>query len=624
MRFEFADSVIDDELFELQRNGERVAVQPKVLQLLLYLVRERGRTVPRRELLDALWGGVRVSNASLFRAVFEARRAISDDAQTIIVTVRGRGFRFASNVTETAKEQASAPAALVGRDEQMTALVAQLDKALASRGSVAWVSGEAGMGKTRVLDEIATLARRRGARAYTTGCHESPKSPPYWPWSRLLRLLAADDAALAARALSEADALAGAAGDDTDFPRFESVARIIAAAAATKPMTLAIDDVQWADAPSLRLLRFIASEVRSARVFVACAYRDSDIDKGHGIGALLGEYGSVAIALRPLSEDAVARLIAALTGREARPPVAAEIFARTGGSPLLVRQLLETDWATRALADDARSIASSVDVRGGLRESIGRHLDAISASSRDALAWAAIVGREFEVGVLVVATGIEQTALLDLVDEAVRACVLSKVAEGRFRFIHGLVATALLGQLQASERATRHRAVAEALIAFHPDARELRAAELAHHYLRAVGTARQAFELATRAARQAVARGDARAAARQWRHALQAIDCLPGGDASRVDVQLELAGARSQAGERAAAKRAFLEAAILARAGDRPDALARAALGLVALAPKDAEVEALVAEAIRLTATSSEARLADLGARLRALAKGPS
>lgn len=595
-QYRFGECELDEDLFELRVRGAKVAAPPKVLKLLLLLVRERARAVTHREVLREVWADAKIERSALSRVVLEARRAIGDDRQEMIVTVRTHGFRFAAPVTEI--DAAALPAArpsgpFVGREATMLALGVALDRALARRGGVAWITGEAGIGKTTVLDELAIGARARGMQVALVRCHDTEGTPPYWPWSQLVRALAAE------RPPAQADELSRAAahlesGPRPEFRTFETVTRAIVGAATAQPIAILVDDLHWADEASLHLLRFFAREIHEARVFVAGAYRDSALEgdlRSRAFGALLSEYGSVLIPLHALTREDAARLVADLKGVEPTSQFVSALYERTGGSPRFLHQVLGTDWAKRALEDAARSLASSVDLQRGLLESISRHLDGLSASCRELLMHAAVLGKDFEFATLAAVAGLERAVLVDRLDEAVRQRVLLQTKVGRYRFVHPVMGEVLYKQLSASVRAARHRAVAVALEAAHADALDMHAAEIAHHFTRsaALGTEREAFEHSVRAARYAALRGDARAALRLWEQAAHALGVVGATDAQRVDTYLELGRARARAGDAAGARAALVDATTLARVLDRSDALAEATRELDGLARPPAE-----------------------------------
>jgi predicted ATPase len=217
-----------------------------------------------------------------------------------------------------------------------------------------------------------------------------------------------------------------------------------------------------------------------------------------------------------------------------------------------------------------------------MRESVERHID-VSPECREVLVSAAVLGRDFDFSLLAAVTGLDSKALLDHLDQAARTRLLTKRKDGTYAFVLPLVGDVLIQQLPASERAARHRAAAESLEALQSGALDVHAARIAYHFFRAapVGTARQAFAYSVRAARCAEARGDARAAARQWQQATRALDLIPVSDPARLDVQLALARARARGADDEGAREAFLDAAMLARALGRPESLARGRAGVL-------------------------------------------
>src|SRR3990172_6984280 len=212
MRFRFSDCVLDAERFELSRGGRPVAVQPKVLELLLFLVRNHERAVTKQELLDAVWPDVATSESSLTRAVSFARRAGGErekDAR-VIRTVRGRGYRIGVPVGVEAPEAAAAPSRDTGfvcRERELAAAIAALEEALAGRGQLLLLAGEPGIGKTRLALELAERARGRGAQPLWGRCQEGEDGRAYWPWEQALRAgIATWDADAVHRALGDAAA----------------------------------------------------------------------------------------------------------------------------------------------------------------------------------------------------------------------------------------------------------------------------------------------------------------------------------------------------------------------------------------------------------------------------------
>lgn len=613
MIYGFGEYELDEELFELRKGGAAVAVQPKVLGLLFLLVRERERAVPKGELLQTNWADVVVGEASLARAIMEARKAIGDDAHEMIVTVRGRGFRFATPVEARAARGAAPakaePAAFVGRDACMAALRVRLDDATAGRGSVVWIVGEGGSGKTRVVEELVRVARGAGARVAVGRSTEDPGAPAYRPISQIAQALD-----LASFEPKE--------GDKAEFAAFDALARAVVAAAAKSPIVIVVEDVQFADAGSLRALQFLAREIVGARVLVVATYREGlAIDEARSalIGGAMRASGGFAISLRGLTRDDVARLVEATTGQTPPTELVRRLHDKSGGNPLYLQQLIATDWAERVARAPAQATSLSTDLHEGLRESIARHLDGVSAPCRELLAHAATVGAAFDFTTLAATSDLPQADLIDRLDEAQRARVLSKSNEGSFRFRHPLVRDVLYRTVPGAQRAKLHEAIARRLDAHWGAAARTHSAELAYHYVKALpgGDAKRALELSLDAAEQSTARGEHAEAAAHGERALQALSHLPEDGPRRLEAELALGRARQRAGDTERARDAFLDALMLARAFHDPLALGEAALAVVEVDPRP-ERQAVIAEARAALAGTKTERARALVSRLDA------
>jgi predicted ATPase len=636
----FGDYELDDQQFELRSAGVKVPVQPKVLDVLLHLVRAADRVVLKRELLDAVWPGVVVSEASISRVIMEARKAIGDELHQTVVTVRGRGFRFTAPVTE--RERSNAPRTpepfadptFVGRNACLAAADTKLEEALAGQGSVLWLSGEAGIGKSRTAEEIARRARLRGATALFAHAHETPESPPYWLWIQLMRAYAASrpDSPALAQLQPLMALMAGSARPDAsgEFKLFDAVSRVMKEAAQTSPLVFSLDDLHWSDEASLRMLQFAVRELRQVRVLTVATYRDTALKSdgvGRALGDLLRERGSVSIPLRGLSAEETARFIEVATGGSPSPDFVRALLERSGGNPLYMHQLLRTEWAERALTERAHEMASSMDLQQGLIESICRHVDSLSQPTQELLTVAAVMGREFEVAKLVIVVEIPQKDLFDRLDEAAQARVLVKGKDGAYRFAHPLVRDVLYKKLASAERVARHRAIAERLLTHYgqggPEGAgvDAHAAELARHFVRALpgGDAARAIDFSARAAQQNTAIGAHRSAAKHWQEALLSFGHVKGDDARRVRVILELARSLSLAGQEEGAREAYLDAVTLARTFGLTSALAEAALGFAAIAQgSPVQREAVLRQALSSLSSSPDEATSGLEAAVQA------
>jgi predicted ATPase/DNA-binding winged helix-turn-helix (wHTH) protein len=630
----FADFELDASMFELRRSGRRVRVEPKVLDLLLCLLRARDRLVSRQELIETLWPDVKVSEASVWRAVLEARRALGDDLQQTIVTVRGRGFRFAVPVVEKAASALPSPStlpaededdgSLVGREAARAAVDARLGRACAGQGGAVWLSGEAGIGKTRLAEDAMRRATTRGALVLSAGAHAAPGTPPYWLWAEVLRAhQRAGEGEPSAESLAGLAPILAGVDVQTDaerFKLFEAIFRYFGEASRDRTLVIVFEDLQWADEASLQLLEPFVREIRRHALLVVGTYRDTaprDF-RSSILGGLLGQSGSVHVPLRGLALDDVARLIDMSTGVPPSQAFVRAVFERSGGNPLYVKEVLKTEWADRAITAEASDVASTMDLEQGIIESVFRHLDGLSPHARDLLTLAAVLGKEFPMGHLGLVSGLHRDELMDRVDEACRANLLYQ-SDGHCIFNHVLVRDVLYKRLASAERSARHLMVAEKLQSHYDDVSDTHAAQLAEHFTRALpaGDAERAIEMAMRAARHATAFGRPREAAKHWKQAARVYPLLAREDRRRVEIQMSLARAWLAAGRLPEARECFVDGAILARTFSQPEDLAEAALSYAALSGNEKSLrQALLEQARAALAESAEARLRDLRARV--------
>jgi DNA-binding winged helix-turn-helix (wHTH) protein len=459
---------LEPELFELRRDGERVALAPKAMDLLRTLVEHRERVMTKRELLERVWPGVTVGENALTRVAMELRKALGDDGESIVATVRGRGYRFVAEIAPSEPPPA-APAAtiaptLVGREAEVALASARIDDVVGRRGAALVITGEAGIGKSRLLEEVASMARARGLPVLGARCRDDDDAPPLWAVIELVRPLPAG------RELGEA--LASTDGKQ----RFLARDRAQAAVERASPTVVVVDDADRASVETVRFLAGLVESTARAPLLLVVAHRSGDASAAVAdVSAAVARRGGRTCTLAPLSRDDVAKLVPGLS-----PPVLARLVEKTGGNPLLVHQLQ----ATSTL--DADSEGATLQLDAGVRDAIGHQLAALSPDCRHVLSVAAVLGREFSLGVLSTVTGRPTPELLDRCAEAVSARILARVAGagGQHRFPHALVRDALYQTLAPSERAALHGAAAVAKVrAFEsPDASQR--AAIALHFER--------------------------------------------------------------------------------------------------------------------------------------------
>ncbi len=492
----------------------------------------------------------------------------------------------------------------VGREHEMSQLVAALDDAMRGRGRVSLLLGDPGIGKTRTANELAVHARRRGVRVLLGRCHEGEGAPAFWPWVQILRAYISTrdakslvvEAGLAAPVIAQVvpelhERIPGLEvtrleGEEARFRLFDGITRFLRAAAAAQPLLLILDDLHWADKPSLLLLQFLAREIDEARIIVVGTYRDVEVQQGHPLAEVLPSirraHGHERIRLRGLREPEVRKLLAACGGAEIAPSITQTIYRETEGNPFFVGEVV------KHLMEEGKLGARGADEIGipeSVRDVISRRIGRLSEPTRRALTLASVIGRDFDFVVLERVANGESAALETALTEAITAGVVGEVprAVGRFRFAHALIRETLYGDLRTGQRVGLHKKTAEAIEAIHGDRSSRHLSELAYHYAEAapLGEIDKAVSYALRAGEQANAQFAPEEAARCF---TQALECLALADtadeAQRCELLLMLGDARFNAGEFDAAKATFYDAASLAeRIGDA-ERLGRAAFGL--------------------------------------------
>ena len=493
-------------------------------------------------------------------------------------------------------------------------LTADLEAALDGRGGVVLLGGEPGIGKTRLAEELAASAAMRGALVLWGRCWEGEGAPAFWPWVQVVRGyvqasdpdvlredMAAGAADIAQLVPAVHDRLPGlptplpSEPEAARFRLFESLAGFLRAAAARRPLVVVLDDLHWADGPSLALLRFVSGEVEPAGPLVVGIYRDDEVGRGHPLLATLADLTRGRprhrLILGGLNRRDVASFVAVVAGVEPSPELATALHQRTDGNPFFVTEVV------RLLAGQGRlgpgTAGTGVLEAGlpeGVRAVVAARLARLSAPCQRVLEVAAVVGRDFELRVLQPASGVDSDQLLGLLDEAEMARVIGAEpgALGRWRFSHALVREVLYEGLPAARRVTLHGRVGEALEAVQVADAGSSLAALAHHFVAAApgGQVARAVRVATLAGRRALDLLAWEDAAGLFQRALAALELEKWPDQrQRGELLLALGEARMAAGDVPAARAAYYSAGELARHIGEPEALARAGLGLGLVVP---------------------------------------
>lgn len=461
-------------------------------------------------------------------------------------------------------------AGLVGRAGELADLFARYDAAKRGRGSAVLVVGEAGIGKSTIVDELRRSVARDSTLVLIGRAVSDDGVPTFWPWRRLLDHPDAARLDLTSALLDVAvDAEQPAAA--ARFQAIERTARALVQAAVEGGLVLVIEDVQWADQPSLQLLRHLCADLADSRVLVVATVRDPDgaVDVASMMAELTGSPTVDVLRLRPLGLDDVAGYLRNL-GPDVHRSWSELVHRRSGGNPLFVREL------TRVLGQEHRLAepAGPVPVPSELRKLISYRMAGLSADCRRLLGLASAIGEEIDAGLLGRVFG-ELSAL----SEALASGVLVEDVDAptRLRFSHDIIRQAVYEELPRAHRVDWHRRIAEGLAS----AGSLRAGELAMHRLRSAVDApscRLAIEAAREAGADASTRRATAEAARWYREVLALLDRVDSDDSERASALLEAAEAAFEDGRIADALEYALSAADLAERLGCGELLAAAAL----------------------------------------------
>lgn len=497
---------------------------------------------------------------------------------------------------------------LLGREREMSELLAGLDDAFSGRGRLFLIGGEPGIGKSRLADELAAHARDRQATVLWGRCWEAGGAPAYWPWVQCLRsyLRGHDPEAVRAHlgggATDIAQMLPEIEGmvpdllpppsvdpESARFRLFDSTTSFLRNAAIVKPLVIVIDDLQAADTPSLLLLRFLAGQLADTRIVLVGTYRDIELTPDHpltgSISELSREPATHHLALGGLNRPDVGLLIQRKAQVSPSAGLVSEVHRQTNGNPLFVGEAITLLAAEGKLADGADAASLRLAIPSAVRDVIEKRLHHLGDPCRQMLTLASILGREVMTEALRRLGEMGDEELPDLLDEAASSSLLLEVpgAPGRFRFSHDLVREALYEEIPPARRAQLHLRAGEVLEALYAVDVEPHLGEIAHHFFQAMptGDPARAAEYARRAGERAVRSLAYEEAARLYRMALEALELARAetDDDLRAELLVALGEAEARSGDLPGARETLLRAAEIARRMGAGSLLGRAALG---------------------------------------------
>ena len=399
----------------------------------------------------------------------------------------------------------------IGRQPEMASLTAALDDVLSGRGRLVMLVGEPGIGKTRLAQELASRANAKGARVIRGWCYDQQGAPAFWPWVQairsyvqqtepdVLRLEMGAGAADIAEIVPEvSQKLRGQTPpppldpEEARFRLFDSIVNFLKTAARNRPLVLVLDDLHWADRPSLLLLEFLVRQIADSRILIIGCYRDTELTRHHPLPETLANLTREPVfkrqSLRGLSRADFDHFIKVSPGAKLPQELLNSVYERTEGNPFFIAETIRLLSEDGDAAKERHGSAYEYRVPDGVREVIGQRLNRVSEDCNQVLTMASVIGREFDFNLL---RKMDQTLSkeqwLSSIDEGVAAHLIEEASKeiGKYRFSHALIQQTLREELTTSRRVRLHARVGESLEELYGVDDGEHASDLAYHFAEA-------------------------------------------------------------------------------------------------------------------------------------------
>ena len=396
----------------------------------------------------------------------------------------------------------------VGRERELAQLSGALDKAVAGHGRMFMVSGEPGIGKTRLADEISARARSRGLRVIWGRCWEGGGAPAFWPIIQIIRKCAERPdfaqltealgpgveqvAALVPELVRPAPVQGERAGlqridpEQARFRLFDAVATLLRSVAQREPLIIVIDDLHDANLATLQMVRFLARALRDSPILLIGTHREAEVERSPELRSVFADLGreSDQLPLRGLSLADTAGLIRNHIYTAPDERFLTMLHQTTEGNPLFLSGVLQMLAAEGKLEHQERLSAGDLNLPANVRGAIERSLSGLSKRTGTLLSIAAVQGIEFDPALLEHVAGVSAKQLLDCLDDAASSGLVAIAPEsrGHYRFTHALTRLVIYDGIASAARVRLHLRIAEALEESHATDLRPRLEEIAYHF----------------------------------------------------------------------------------------------------------------------------------------------
>jgi len=569
----------------LWRSSRAIKLRPKAFAVLNYLVGRPGQLVTKEELLNSVWPETFVADAVLKVTIRQLREALEDDPKTprFIETAHRRGYRFIGQIAESGQGSrlriADSPQGFVGRDEALSRMRSWLEKMLGGERQIVFVTGEAGIGKTALVDTFArSLASERSIRIGRGQCLEQyGTSEAYLPVLEAIGRLCREQSqvvdVLRAHApmwllqmpsllsASDREALSREVFGATRERMLREMGEALEALTADLPLVIILEDLHWSDYSTIDLISYLARQRQAAHLVLIGTYRTVElIVSGHPLKAvkqeLLAKQQCEELPLEYLSEDAVAEYLSVRFPANRFPAeLPGLIHQRTDGNPLFMVNAVDYLVAEGLIVEYEESWELIVEIEkvevgvpDSIKQMIEKQVDHLDAEQQRTLEAASVAGAEFSTLAVVAGLGEDRASVEARCDELARQhqfiqdCGVQELPNGevatRYGFIHALYRNVLYERVSASRRVQLHRRIGERGEELYGERAKEIAAELAMHFERGRDDKRAAKYL-QQAADNAVRRFAYLEAVRLSRRGLELLGRLP-DTSERAEQELSL------------------------------------------------------------------------------------